>query len=453
MDKKGLITVVLPCYNHENYIRESIESVLAQTYQNIELLLLDNGSTDSSWEIMQEYADKATLIRLAENDINEGRKAFRAATHGEYFAIMTSDDVWMPDKLEKQFHFLESHSEYDACFSYTAYYDETLTILDEELTNVFRMPNRSAAEWLHYFFHEANCLCCPSAFLRTDAYYKIWEKDVSYWQFYDFFAWIRLLLGGGQFYILPEVLVKMRKHHSAVTFSNASSIRGALELCSIRLELLEQIPDALFRAAFSQHFINPDAASHIELLCEKIIIIKDFSAKYIFMESLGFDFFYRHYSEPGVQEELKATYGMDRNFFNDYCSNSTIINVIELLNTTQEELSSLKQKHTAPVDAKNHRIYPILVNGLKELQLKLSATEHSGSLSCQDILVKEYIEILNIITEAKASLPDFFRIFPEDKLHKILVQCTTSEKIRVSELMIEMQKIQNYLECINKLFH
>lgn len=450
--KKGLITVVLPCYNHENYIRQSIESVLAQTWQNIELLLLDNGSTDGSWEIMQEYADRATVIRLAENDINEGRKAFRAATHGEYFAIMTSDDIWLPDKLEKQFRFLECHSEYDACFSYTEYYDETFTFLDEELSKIFRTPNRSAAEWLHHFFYEGNCLCCPSAFLRTEAYYEIWEKDVAYWQNYDWFAWIRLLLGGKQFYIIPEVLVKMRKHPNAVTFSNAAAVRGASEMCSIRRELIEQIPDALFRAAFSHGFIHPDAATHTELLCEKIIMLMKYSAEHILMEPLALDFLYNHYPEPGVQEELKATYGMDRSFFNNYCSNSTFINVINSLNMAQKELASLKEKYEAPANLENYRIYPILSSGFEELRSKLLTAEYPGSLSCQNILVKEYVEILKIMTETKASLSDFFRVFPENELEKIIVQCTTSKEIKASELITDMLKIQNYLECINRLF-
>src|SRR6185503_3801925 len=98
------VSVVLNCYNHERYIGEAIDSVLAQTHRDFELILIDNGSTDGSRTVMQSYSDPR--IRLVMHDdnrtlssrLNEGI----AAARGEFVAVLYSDDRFLPDKLERQ---------------------------------------------------------------------------------------------------------------------------------------------------------------------------------------------------------------------------------------------------------------------------------------------------------------------------------------------------------------
>ncbi len=98
------VSVVLNCYNHEPYVGEAIESVLAQTFRNFELILIDNGSTDGSRRILQSYDDER--IRLILHDRNESlSKRLNegvAAARGEFVSILYSDDLFLPRKLERQ---------------------------------------------------------------------------------------------------------------------------------------------------------------------------------------------------------------------------------------------------------------------------------------------------------------------------------------------------------------
>jgi len=99
-----IVSVVLNCYNHERYIGEAIESVLAQTFRNFELILIDNGSTDGSRKVMQSFADRR--IRLILHDRNESlSKRLNegvAEARGEFVSILYSDDLFLPQKLERQ---------------------------------------------------------------------------------------------------------------------------------------------------------------------------------------------------------------------------------------------------------------------------------------------------------------------------------------------------------------
>lgn len=103
-----LVTIIIPCYNHEKYISKCIDSVLAQTYKCIELIVVDNGSTDGSYKILKNYlsAYDFKLIRLDHNippgTVNGPVSIALAEASGEYISILYSDDWFMPDKILKQ---------------------------------------------------------------------------------------------------------------------------------------------------------------------------------------------------------------------------------------------------------------------------------------------------------------------------------------------------------------
>jgi glycosyltransferase involved in cell wall biosynthesis len=115
MNSKPLVSVVTPFFNAEKYFEEAIESVLAQTYDNWELLLVDDGSTDGSTAIAQRYAQQyPDKIRYLEHDRhqNRGKSVSRnlgiTSGRGKYLALLDADDVFLPEKLEKQVAILES---------------------------------------------------------------------------------------------------------------------------------------------------------------------------------------------------------------------------------------------------------------------------------------------------------------------------------------------------------
>ena len=109
-----LVSIIMPCYNAAPYIAQSIDSVLAQTYEDWELLITDDGSTDKSVDIIQAYCDKDERIRLERSETHCGpgttRNKAMARARGQYIAFLDADDLWLPDKLERQMAFMtENH--------------------------------------------------------------------------------------------------------------------------------------------------------------------------------------------------------------------------------------------------------------------------------------------------------------------------------------------------------
>lgn len=121
-----LVSVCIGAYNRARYIRETLDSVLAQTYRNVEIIVVDDASTDDTAAIIASYGERVRLIRRATNSgmcpITRNQ-AFRAAT-GTYVAFLDSDDAWYPPKLERQVEFLESHSDIPLCHTYCHLMDE-----------------------------------------------------------------------------------------------------------------------------------------------------------------------------------------------------------------------------------------------------------------------------------------------------------------------------------------
>lgn len=111
MKNYGLVSIITPSYNSSDFIIDTIEGIINQTYSNWELLITDDCSTDNSIEIIEEYARKEPRIKLQKLDVNSGAGICRnksiEAAKGRYIAFCDSDDVWMPHKLEKQLQFME----------------------------------------------------------------------------------------------------------------------------------------------------------------------------------------------------------------------------------------------------------------------------------------------------------------------------------------------------------
>ena len=108
-----LVTILMPVYNAELYLKRAIESILNQTYKNIEFLIINDGSTDNSLAIIKSYSDKR--IVLIENDKNSGliyslNIGLKKAS-GKYIARMDADDISYPTRIQKQCAFMENHNE------------------------------------------------------------------------------------------------------------------------------------------------------------------------------------------------------------------------------------------------------------------------------------------------------------------------------------------------------
>ena len=115
-----LVSIITPSYNSEQYIGQMIESIIAQTYSNWELLITDDCSTDNSYSIIQSYADKDSRIKLFKLSTNSGAGVARNKSiehaKGRYIAFCDSDDWWLPNKLQIQIDFMKNN-QVQMCYS------------------------------------------------------------------------------------------------------------------------------------------------------------------------------------------------------------------------------------------------------------------------------------------------------------------------------------------------
>ena len=111
-----LVSVVIPTYNCAPYLAESLESVLAQTFRDFEIVVVDDGSTDHTWAVLGRYAGVATIVRAPHGGLSAARNAGLTAARGEWIAFHDADDVALPDRLAFQLDFVRANPAYEAVF-------------------------------------------------------------------------------------------------------------------------------------------------------------------------------------------------------------------------------------------------------------------------------------------------------------------------------------------------
>jgi len=135
MNKKALVSIVMPAYNSAAFISESIRSVQAQTYENWELLVIDDASRDQTLEIVKEFVQADPRIRLHPLPANQGagfaRNVGIKASEGEFICFLDADDLWKPEKLQLQLEFMTQHNA-EVCYS-------SYELIDEEGKNLGKM--------------------------------------------------------------------------------------------------------------------------------------------------------------------------------------------------------------------------------------------------------------------------------------------------------------------------
>jgi len=203
------ISVLMSVYNDEEYLREAIESILNQTYDNFEFLIINDASTDSSRDIILSYKD--TRIRLIGNDKNIGlskslNKGIKLAKC-EYIARMDADDISLPERLEKQFNFMELNPNVGVCGTWYKFLDGSDTI--------YKPPQKSEKIKLLLFLR--NVIGHPTAMIRKKCLIenKI-RYDGSMEKSQDYNLWVRLR-EYTEFYNLPDVCLLYRNHSDQIS--------------------------------------------------------------------------------------------------------------------------------------------------------------------------------------------------------------------------------------------
>jgi teichuronic acid biosynthesis glycosyltransferase TuaG len=198
-----LVSIITPAFNSEKFIQETIESVLAQTYQNWEMVIVDDGSKDNTVTLVKTYTETDSRIKLIELKENSGPAVTRntAIKHskGRYLAFLDSDDQWLPDKLEKQLQFMQVHQ---VAFSFTSY-----KVVDEKGTetgSIIEVPEKVTYEELL----KNNVIGCLTVMLDREKIGEVEMLNIRTRQ--DYVLWLHVTKKGFPAYGLKEVLAKYR---------------------------------------------------------------------------------------------------------------------------------------------------------------------------------------------------------------------------------------------------
>ena len=199
--EQPLVSIIMPAYNAELHIAESIESVISQTYSNWELLITDDRSTDNTQQIINEYAIKDQRIRQFINEQNGGAGVARnnsiKQANGRFIAFLDADDLWLPEKLTKQISFMLTNN---YAFTFTAYQK----LEQGELRGTIKPPTFTNYNKLL----SSNVIGCLTAVYDTNVLGKHYMPVIRKRQ--DMGLWLSLLKQVPKSYSLPDVLALYR---------------------------------------------------------------------------------------------------------------------------------------------------------------------------------------------------------------------------------------------------
>lgn len=258
MALEKLVSVCINAYNSADVIGETLESVLNQTYKNLQIIIVDDCSTDNTAEIVKSYDDdRIELYTLPKNfNISNANNECLHRAKGEYIAHIDSDDIWAEDKIEKQIKFLEENPQYGACFTHATLIDKTGRIfasgeLPEAFLTLFDRENMTQAGFVRRFYDHSNFLCHSSVVMRMSVYEKLGDHDLTLNKLHDYDYWIRMNFIC-PLYIYPEKLVLYRIWHANnSTLGNAETIGHNEEYVRIAYKLVNDCPREIFLEAFS----------------------------------------------------------------------------------------------------------------------------------------------------------------------------------------------------------
>lgn len=214
-----LVSISMPAFNAELYIAEAIDSVLAQTYQNIELIICDDGSSDGTRQIIEKYSDPR-IIKIF-SPVNRGliatRNEIAQIAKGKYLALLDADDVAFPDRIATQVKFLES-GEADICGA-------DHWTLNQKSGAIKPSRQRHTNSDIQALLSVCSPLCNPAVMGRIEIF-KAHSYQKSYLHAEDYCLWTEIALSGYQFANIPQKLIIYRLHSTQTSVNHMSVARN-----------------------------------------------------------------------------------------------------------------------------------------------------------------------------------------------------------------------------------
>ncbi len=248
-DKKPLVSIIIPVLNGEKFIREAITSSLEQTYPNLEIIVIDDGSTDDTFLILRDY-EADNKIKLLFHDghrnlgVSRSRKLGIDKAEGKFIALLDADDVYVPTKISTQVDILSQYSSVVLCHTNVDFIGQTEDFPRDQ--DYFRLSDKTY-EYSYPaqdFFLQRQPICNSTTIVRTDVLRKLPFSSPQLFQYED---WLMCILAGykGRFLYLPDKLTKYRCHSDASTFKvRLNPLRGLYSKIELLFCLSSRITDS-----------------------------------------------------------------------------------------------------------------------------------------------------------------------------------------------------------------
>jgi glycosyltransferase involved in cell wall biosynthesis len=202
------VSVIIPSFNCARFVGRAIESVLNQTYRDYEIVVVDDGSTDGTAEIVSRYGGKVRYFYQANSGVSSARNLALTASSGAFVAYLDADDLWYPQKLDRQIQFLDAHRDCGLLHSDVSVIDEEDRILHAGFNaeTARPIPQGHCTQHLLRRCH----IQTPTVVERRECVEKIGGFDEQLPIAQDYMHWIMISLGGWAFGYIDEPLAKYR---------------------------------------------------------------------------------------------------------------------------------------------------------------------------------------------------------------------------------------------------
>lgn len=257
-----MISVIIPTYNRANTILRSVNSVLNQTYQDFELLIIDDGSTDNTKELIEQIED--SRIRYICQETNGGvanaRNIGAKLASGEWIAFQDSDDAWIPDKLQKQLDYSLEHQEYNLIYcSFRNHYPDNSNFVFPHTPYRHKMEGDLYSSLLEY-----NTIDAPTIFVKRESFLQTGGFDSSYRSLEDW-----------------EFVIRFSKHN-----------------------LIGFVPDVLMNSYILEGGISSHVATYYESRCRMLAEYREDIIKFGLFDAIVLDILNRA-ANSGVQKQVQ----------------------------------------------------------------------------------------------------------------------------------------------------
>ncbi len=317
MKPTPLVSICMVTYNHEKYVTEAIRSALGQSFADLELVVVNDGSTDNTADVIASFTDPR-LIVIHQKNQGPAAAANRAiaASRGKYVALFSGDDVCHADRIRRQ---LDEYGKGDRriLFSQCDFIDDESRPLTggHFADGLFDFQNRTRPQILAHFFHHGNYLNSITTFTERSIFLEA-PYDPCLLQLQDFDVWVRLIRKY-DLCVMPEKLLhyRIRAHDGNLSSPKRDQVlRVKNEYYLVLRRFFDSVPSELFREAFAGELLNPDFTDGPEYACEQAFAYG--RSRLPLAQLIGVERLHGLLNDPAATEVLQRRYSFDlRRFF------------------------------------------------------------------------------------------------------------------------------------------